>query len=97
MSQDRTPLPPSCQNEAAEPCSSCAALPGAGCDALREQAAPEESGSHVEQQIRARIDRVKRQKADRRQQRAELNEARRFGLEARHATKMRRWAEEDDE
>ena len=97
MPQDRTPLPLSCQNATANPCSSCVAQPGVGCDALPEPPEQEQPGSHVEQQIRARIARVKQQKASRRQQRDELDEARGFGLEARHTTKMRRWAEEDGE
>lgn len=52
--------------------------------------------SHVEEQIAARIAAAKARRADRRQQRAELDEAREYGLEARHTAKMRRWAEEDD-
>ena len=52
--------------------------------------------SHVEQQVAARIAAARARREQRRQQRAELNEARTHGLEARHATKMRRWADEED-
>ena len=53
--------------------------------------------SHVEQQIQARIAAAKKKRALRRRQGQELDEARTPGLQARHATKMRRWAQEDDE
>lgn len=53
--------------------------------------------SHVEQAVAARIAAARRKREQRRQQRAELDEARTHGLEARHATKMRRWQEEDSE
>lgn len=46
--------------------------------------------SHVEEAIRARIQRVKHQKAARRLQREELNENRQYGLNARRAAKLRR-------
>lgn len=51
--------------------------------------------SHVEQQVQARIAaaRVKVQAA--KQQRAELSAARRRGLAARHANKLRRLAEQE--
>ena len=51
--------------------------------------------SHVETQIQARIAEAKARRARRRQQRAELDEARAPGLQARHAAKMRRWADEE--
>lgn len=53
--------------------------------------------SHVERQIAARIAAARQKRAQRRRQRAELDEARELGLEARHTVKMRRWAEEDDD
>lgn len=53
--------------------------------------------SHVEQQIQARIAAAKRKRALRRKQRQELDANRTYGLDARHAAKMRRWAEEDGE
>ncbi|MGW0764659.1 hypothetical protein [Streptomyces sp. NPDC002676] len=46
--------------------------------------------SHVEQQIQARIARVKHEQAARRQQRAELDEARQAGLKARRTAKLKR-------
>ncbi|WP_406255453.1 hypothetical protein [Streptomyces chartreusis] len=51
--------------------------------------------SHVETQIQARIAAARLKRARRRQQRAELDEARTPGLQARHAAKMRRWADEE--
>ncbi|WP_167534599.1 hypothetical protein [Streptomyces tendae] len=53
--------------------------------------------SHVEITVRARIAAARLKRSKRRQQRAELDENRQHGLEARHTAKMRRWAEEDDE
>lgn len=50
--------------------------------------------SHVDQQVQARIAAARAKRDSRRQQRAELDEARTFGLQARMAAKMRRWAEE---
>jgi hypothetical protein len=52
--------------------------------------------SHVEQRIQARIAAAKRRRDQRRQQRAELDEVRAHGLEARHAAKAARWAKEGD-
>ncbi|MFF3876000.1 hypothetical protein [Streptomyces sp. NPDC001978] len=52
--------------------------------------------SHVEEQIRARIAAARRRAELRRRQRAELNEARAHGLEARHAAKLARWQQEED-
>lgn len=52
--------------------------------------------SHVEQQIQQRIAAAKRKRDRRRQQRTELNEAREYGLQARHAAKVRRWQTEDE-
>lgn len=51
--------------------------------------------SHVEDQIQARIAAVKQKRAKRRHQRAELEEARAHGLEARHAAKLARWQEDE--
>ncbi|MFF8829127.1 hypothetical protein [Streptomyces sp. NPDC015131] len=50
--------------------------------------------SHVEQVIAARIAAVKAKAAAEKQRRAELAEARRHGLKARHAAKMRRQPKE---
>lgn len=52
--------------------------------------------SHVEAAVRARIAAVKRQREARRLQRAEFDERRQYGLDARQLAKMTRWAEEDD-
>ncbi|MFE6530035.1 hypothetical protein ACFVMA_13960 [Streptomyces rochei] len=52
--------------------------------------------SHVDEQIAARIAAAKLKRSKRRQQRAELDEQRQYGLEARHAAKVRRWAEDDE-
>ncbi|MES9523137.1 hypothetical protein [Streptomyces capoamus] len=46
--------------------------------------------SHVEEQIRARIAAATNKRQQQRQQRAELDEARQAGLEARKAAKLRR-------
>ncbi|MER6296863.1 hypothetical protein [Streptomyces althioticus] len=51
--------------------------------------------SHVDEAVQARIAAAKEKRAKRRQQREELDEARAYGLTARHAAKMRRWAEDD--
>ncbi|CAM5254428.1 hypothetical protein [Streptomyces coeruleorubidus] len=53
--------------------------------------------SHVDEQIAARIAAARLKRSKRRQQRAELDEARAYGLHARHTAKMRRWAKEDGE
>jgi hypothetical protein len=54
--------------------------------------------SHVDEQIAARIAAAKQKRARRRLQRAELDEARSHGLQARHAAKVARWAaQEGDE
>jgi hypothetical protein len=53
--------------------------------------------SHVDQAVAARIAAAGQRRAKRRQQRAELAEARCYGLEARHAAKVRRWAAEETE
>ena len=53
--------------------------------------------SHVEQAVAARIAAARRKREQRRQQRAEVDEARTHGLEARHATKMRRWRQEGED
>lgn len=68
----------------------------AGTSHLRTIGMPmTEPVSHVEQQVQARIAaaRVKVQAA--KQQRAELSAARRRGLAARHANKLRRLAEQE--
>jgi streptogramin lyase len=52
--------------------------------------------SHVDQQVQARIAAAKAKRDTRRRQRAELDEARGYGLQARHTAKMRRWADEGD-
>lgn len=52
--------------------------------------------SHVDAAVAARIAAAREKRQQRRQQRAELDEAREYGLEARHTAKMRRWAEDDD-
>lgn len=52
--------------------------------------------SHVENVVAARIAAARLKRSKRRQQRAELDEARQHGLEARHSTKIRRWQQEDD-
>ncbi|WP_180685326.1 hypothetical protein [Streptomyces gossypiisoli] len=46
--------------------------------------------SHVDEQIAARIAAARLKRERRRQQRAEMDEARRYGLNARHAAKLRR-------
>ncbi|MFH8799686.1 hypothetical protein ACH4F6_08840 [Streptomyces sp. NPDC017936] len=51
--------------------------------------------SHVDQQVQARIAAAAQKRARRRQRRAELDEARQHGLQARHSAKMRRWADEE--
>lgn len=48
--------------------------------------------SHVEQQIAERIARVRAEEERKRQQRQELAEARRYGLEARRRAKLRNLA-----
>lgn len=49
----------------------------------------EQSTSHVEAQITARIQAARRRTEDMRRQRAELAEARRHGIARRHAAKLR--------
>jgi hypothetical protein len=51
--------------------------------------------SHVDEAVQARIAAAKAKRDRRRQQRAELEEARAYGLQARMTAKMRRWAEDD--
>jgi hypothetical protein len=53
--------------------------------------------SHVEEQIKQQIAKAKAKRAKRRQQRAELDQARQPGLQARHEAKMRRWQQEEDD
>jgi hypothetical protein len=54
--------------------------------------------SHVDEQIQARIARVKAERAGRRRQRAELDANRRYGLRARYRAKLaRRQSAEDAE
>lgn len=52
--------------------------------------------SHVEQQVRARIAAAGQRREQRRHQRAELDEARGYGLQARVATKVARWEREGE-
>jgi hypothetical protein len=56
-----------------------------------------ESTSHVEQQIQARIAAAKIRVQAAKQRRDELTAARRRGLAARHANKLRRQAEARDQ
>lgn len=53
--------------------------------------------SAVDQAVAARIVAARVKRDTRRQQRAELDENRTRGLEARHAAKMRRWSKEEDQ
>lgn len=46
--------------------------------------------------IRERIEQARRKAEQKKRRRAELDEARTHGLQARHAAKMRRWAREDE-
>ncbi|MFE7108371.1 hypothetical protein ACFU98_47345 [Streptomyces sp. NPDC057575] len=50
--------------------------------------------SHVEEQVQARIAEARRKDEQKKRRRAELAERRRYGLQARHAAKMRRWSQE---
>lgn len=53
--------------------------------------------SHIDAAVTARIAAAKEKRERRRRQRAELDEAREYGLEARRTAKLaRRAAEEDD-
>ena len=52
--------------------------------------------SHVDKQIAARIAAARARRSQRRLQRAELDEARTHGLQARHLAKMARWEAEGD-
>lgn len=47
--------------------------------------------------IEQRIAAARRRRERRQRQRAQLEEAREHGLTARHAAKMARWADEDDD
>ncbi|MFC7973902.1 hypothetical protein ACFUT3_01380 [Streptomyces cinereoruber] len=49
------------------------------------------SESHVEQAVAARIAAAKVKAEQRKRHREELAERRKYGLQARHAAKMRRW------
>jgi hypothetical protein len=51
--------------------------------------------SHVDEQVQARIAAARVKRESRRRQREELDEARAYGLNTRHAAKMRRWQQED--
>lgn len=51
--------------------------------------------SHVEEAVQARIAAAKLKDEQRKRRRQELAERRKYGLQARHAAKMRRWARED--
>jgi hypothetical protein len=52
--------------------------------------------SHVDAVVAARIAAARAKRQQRRQQRAELDEARGYGLQARHLAKMRRWQQDDE-
>ncbi|GAA3037076.1 hypothetical protein [Streptomyces glomeratus] len=52
--------------------------------------------SHVDQAVAARIAAARLKREQRRQQRAELAEAREHGLQARMAAKVARWQQEDE-
>ncbi len=52
--------------------------------------------SHVDEQIQARIAAEAQKRARRRRQRAELDEARQYGLQARHTAKLARWQKDED-
>lgn len=67
-------------------------IPGQRYDSLGS-AAP--VVSHVDEQVQARIAAARVKREARRRQRAELDEARSYGLNNRHAAKMRRWQQED--
>ncbi|MFI1376888.1 hypothetical protein ACH4UY_33405 [Streptomyces longwoodensis] len=69
-------------------------IPGQRYDSLGT-AAPVVSA--VDQAVQARIAAARVKRESRRQQRAELDEARAYGVPARHAAKMRRWASEGDQ
>lgn len=56
-----------------------------------------ESSSHVEQQVQARIAAARAKVQGAKQQRDELGAARRRGLAARHANKLRHLGEQRDE
>ncbi|MFF2437948.1 hypothetical protein ACFVU4_27915 [Streptomyces sp. NPDC058107] len=47
--------------------------------------------SYVDEQVQARIAAARRKIEQKKRRRAELAERRRYGLQARHAAKMRRW------
>lgn len=66
-------------------------IPGQRYDSLGT-AAP--AVSAVDQAVAARIAAARVKRDNRRQQRAELDEARSYGLQARHAAKVARWADE---
>ncbi|MFD5207310.1 hypothetical protein ACFWIP_17225 [Streptomyces anulatus] len=50
---------------------------------------------NVDDIVQRRIAEARRKIEQRKRQREELAERRRYGLEARHAVKLRRWAKED--
>ncbi|MFH8768274.1 hypothetical protein [Streptomyces sp. NPDC017958] len=52
--------------------------------------------SHVDAAVKARIAAAQQKRAARRQQRAELDEAREHGLQARHTAKLVRWQKDED-
>ncbi|MFV0136375.1 hypothetical protein ACLGIH_24740 [Streptomyces sp. HMX87] len=54
------------------------------------------SDSHVENAVAARIAAAKNKRQQQRQQREEIDEARNYGLTARHTAKMRRWQRDED-
>lgn len=52
--------------------------------------------SHVEQQVAARIAAARAKAEQKKRRRAELDLRRQYGLQSRHAAKMRRWVREDE-
>lgn len=52
--------------------------------------------SHVEEAVQRRIAAARWKAEEKRRRREELAEAREYGLQARHAAKMRRWSAEEE-
>lgn len=53
--------------------------------------------NHIDEAVQARIAAARLRRERSRRRRAELDENRAHGLQARHLAKMRRWQQEDDE
>ncbi|MFF0076577.1 hypothetical protein [Streptomyces sp. NPDC005494] len=51
---------------------------------------------NVETLVQARIAAARRKAEQKKRRRAELDERRQYGLQARHAAKLRRWNQESD-